>query len=610
MPSRSSSRNTSERHPVLNAAAAAFSPTQPTFLQPANTDMPIVDSGGGDFVHNEYVEDSEDMTLIKPDTLAAYGPGFAAFPEFQMIEQRASQMQKETLFLHSAHRLEVEKLTLSLSLEIEQLKQELNSIRESNGKRNGSENTNTADERSGESPPCAGNEKQDVSGNIEETEKPDAEAVVGKKIIAFLRLTKDIPYPHRLYGKDNYASWRESILSIAESTECNHIIEEGEKFSPFTDENTYLWEQQNDWLYDLIWDSIGSQAMESVTQPKKHSAYLLWNQLESTFRRPLEEERRSIFQSLYPSQKMSDREYIKQFQEARRKLEKLGFPVPDWLLYDILYEGVSSTSQDTIHANFKSKQEETPKLVPQTLDIDIVIDELVACLPPEGNTVIYTSSPGDSNTDLSRGPLPLTPYNAKSGEIVSVVANRGSNDDVSTHSGTTHSGTTKSSSKKKNENNRQQSSSQKNASSNETITSRDSSRRREERRQAQTQAQTRSDPSVKCEYCTRQGHTPSICWIKNPELASERWRRQNQPTIEFFRQKANREQRQQNRNSPALAQQEQSKNRGRTGQRGDNQNNNSNSKTGTSSPSPTKINMSQSIQAIARQFYEQMDNEV
>ncbi|EGE82640.1 hypothetical protein BDDG_05584 [Blastomyces dermatitidis ATCC 18188] len=601
MPSRSSSKNTSERAPVLNAAAADFSPNRATILQPANMDTRFVDSGDGDFVPGEYVEGGEESVTLKPDALTAYVDRFTPLPDFQLTEHGVSQMQKETHILQTAHGL-----ALGLCLEIGQLKEELNAIRESNRKRNGNENTNTVGEGGEESPPWTGKENQDVNGSIEETEKPDAEAVVGKKIIAFLRLTKDTPYPHRLYCKDNYANWRESILSIAESTGCSYIIDNGQKFSPFTDENTYLWGQQNDWLYNLIWDSIDSQAMEAVTQPTRRSAYLLWNQLESTFRRPLEEERRSIFQNLYPSQKTSDREYIKQFQEARRKLEKLGFPVPDWLLYDILYEGVSSASQDIIHANFKLKQEETPKSIPQTLDIDILIDELVACLPSEGNTIISTISASDSNTDLSPNQSPLTLSNDMRDGIVSVVASKVSNDgDVSTRSGTTRS-----TSKKKKENNRHQSSNSSNTSSSETIKCRDSSRGKEERGQSQTQTRTRPDPSVKCEFCTRPGHTQSACYIKNPELGSERWRRQNQQTNEFFRQKAIRERQQQNRNPSGPAQQEHNKNRGRTGQRGSNQNSNSNSKPETAIASPTKINMSQRIEAIARQFYEQMDNEV
>ncbi|OJD23689.1 hypothetical protein ACJ73_04958 [Blastomyces percursus] len=606
MPSRSSSKSPSDCAPVLNATADAFSPTQVTVLQPANMDTRFVDSGGADFVPSHNVEGDEDIVTLNSDTLTAYAENFAPMPDFKPIEQGISDVQKETSSLHSARRLEAEKLTVCLALEIEQLKQELNAIRETNGKRNGNENTNAVGEGGEESPSCTGEEDWDVDGSMEETEKPDAEAVVGKKIIAFLRLTKDTPYPHRLYGKDNYAIWRESILSIAKSTGCSYIIDEGQKFSPFTDENTYLWDQQNDWLYNLIWDSIAPRAMELVTQPKRHSAYLLWNQLESTFRRPLEEERRSIFQSLHPSEKTSDREYIKQFQEARKKLEKLGFPVPDWLLYDILYEGVSSVSQDIIHANFKLKQEGTPISIPQTLDIDILIDELVACLPPEGNTVISTISTSDYNTDLSTNPSPSTPSNAMSGGIVSAVTNKISNDDdVSTHSGTTRL-----TSKKKNENNRRQSSAPSNPSRDETIACQVSSGGKEEHRQGQTQTQTRPDPIAKCEYCTRPGHTQSICYLKNPELASERWRRHNQQTIEFFRQRAIRERQQQNRNFSGPSQQEQNKNRGRTRQRGNNQSGNSSSKPVTSSPSPTKINMSRRIQAIAKQFYKQMDNEV
>ncbi|PGH30361.1 hypothetical protein GX50_06880 [[Emmonsia] crescens] len=594
MPSRSSSKTT-ERASAMNAAAAAFSPTALTVFQPANSNMSIAGSDAADFAPNEYVNDGEDVMTLS--TCPEPFEFTRVEPTNGEIERDVFQIQNEAMGLHAAHRLEVEKLTLGLSLEIEQLKQELNTIRSLNG--NGNGNRNAVGEGGEEPPACAEKDNQDTNGSIEEAEKPDAEAVVGKKIIAFLRLTKDVPYPHRLYGKSNYSIWRESILSIAEATGCNYIIDDGQKFCPFIDENTYLWDQQNDWLYDLIWDSIGSQAMESVTQPKRHSAYLLWNQLESTFRRPLEEERRSIFHSLYPSQKISDREYIKKFQEARKKLEKLGFPVPDWLLYDILYESVSSSSRNTIHANFKLKQEETPKSVPQTLDIDTLIDELVACLPPDGNIVISTISNSDSNTDLSPITSPSTPYTAVSSGVGSASAdNINNNDTVSTHSGTTRS-----SSKNKKENS-QQSSNPNNTNDNNTIIRNGSSDRRDEN------PEPFSQPGAECEFCRRRNHTQSGCFIKNPELAPEGWRLQRQRIAELSHQKVVEQRQKQNQNSAPRAPQPHSNTRGRGRQKGNNYNNNSSSKSGTGSQSPANVNMSQSIQSIARQFYEQMDNEV
>ncbi|EEH08092.1 hypothetical protein HCBG_03381 [Histoplasma capsulatum G186AR] len=608
MPRRSSSKSTSERASALNAAAATFSPTQLSVVQPVGIDMPDASSDGADFVPAEYVKEGEDILTV--DGLAADAETYVPFSGFQLrreeIEWEAFQIQKAKLELHSTHRLEVEKVTLGLSLEIERLKQELNAIRNSNngngnGNGNGNENRNAVGGGNGEPLAYAEKENQGDIDNDEEAEKPDGEAVVGKKIIAFLRLTKDVPYPHRLYGKNNYSSWRESILSIAETTGCSHIIDDGQKCSPFTDENTYLWDQQNDWLYDLIWNSLSSRAMESVTHPKRRSAYLLWNQLESTFRQPLEEERRSIFHSLYLSHQTSDREYIKQFQEARRKLEKLGFPVPDWLLYDILYESVSSTSQNIIRTNFILKQEETPKSVPQTLDIDILIDELVACLPQEGNVVIIsTISSDDSNTDLSSTTSPVTPSTTITGRIRSTFTNNASSDGDNTHSLTAGSH-----SKKKNGNNGQPSSNTNYTNSMET-TSNDSSGSKDERHP--THIQSRPDPTAKCTFCARSGHVASVCFLKHPELAPERWRRQNQQAIEF-RQKEVRGRQLRNRPSAGHSQQDQSKNRGRDHNNNTN-NNKKNSKPVSASPSRSNNDVSQGMKAIASQFYEEMDNEV
>ncbi|EEH40759.1 hypothetical protein PAAG_02735 [Paracoccidioides lutzii Pb01] len=571
MPSRSSSRNASERTSALNASAEAFSPQQLAVFQPNIVNMSLPAAESACFIPHDYTKDSEDIVTIGPP------------PE--------GEVDQDMMGIRPAHRLEFEKLTLGLSLEIEQLKQELKSIRSLNG--NGGANETGVGDVVEELPDSSNGDCQESTGSAE-AEEPDLEAVVGKKIIAFLRLTKNVPFSHRLYGKSNYSVWRESILSIAEATECAHVIEEGQKISPFTDANTYLWEQQNDWLYNLIWDSIGSQAMESVTQPKKHSAYLLWNQLETSFRRPLEEERRAIFHSLYSSQKSSDREYIKRFQEARRKLEKLGFPVPGWLLYDILYENVSSGSRNTIHENIALKHEEMPKSMPQILDIDTLIDELVACLPPERNVVITSISNSDNRTHPPSATAPLTPSASTgngSGNITSAsVSSTVSNDNIVN---------TRSSSKK----NKERKSQSSNLNNNNTTTTTTSSRKEE---------QVIQQVVAKCEFCFRRGHVVTDCYLKNPDLAPERWRRANQRSVDLTKQKVVQQRQQQpQRESQVHVQHTQSQTFGRGRQKGNNTTSVSGSSIArTASPSPVNADMNQSIQAIARQFYQQMDDEV
>ncbi|PGH18603.1 hypothetical protein AJ79_00382 [Helicocarpus griseus UAMH5409] len=500
MPSRSPSQDKSDRVFALNAAAAAFSPKpQAAVFEPvqpldAMTISFETENGTPSFVPHNYTKDGDGEGMIDLENYA----GTFSIPNYMLARGETdpmSEIQKEVRELHSAHRMEVEKL-----------RQELDSLRSSiKNNNNGNGDETGKGERGGENQ-TSDSQENDNGSKEAVVEEPDIEAVVGKKIIGFLRLTKDVPYPHRLYGKTNYSTWRESILYIAERTECSHIIENEERVSPHTDENSFLWDQKNDWLHNLIWDSISAQAMESVARPKKHSAYILWNHLEVTFRLPLEEERRAIFHSLYPSQSSSDREYIKQFQEARRKLEKLGFPVLDWLLYDILYGGVSDIARNIIHQNNALKQEETPNSVPQTLDFNTVIDELVACLPPEDNTILPISTVGSPNTTSPSTPSASGPSTANGS------AGASSSDNTGSDSVNNHRNNGKSASKKNPEIHAQPSFIAINADNETKVTSVENPK----------EEQTQQKPSIKCEFCARRGHTPSGCYMKHPELATER----------------------------------------------------------------------------------------
>jgi hypothetical protein len=86
---------------------------------------------------------------------------------------------------------------------------------------------------------------------IDRTAVYDPESAIGKQITVFLKQDKLVSKPITLIGSANYAAWKESILSQAESVRCHYILTNKKTESPSQDEKT-LWEQQNSWLYDLI----------------------------------------------------------------------------------------------------------------------------------------------------------------------------------------------------------------------------------------------------------------------------------------------------------------------------------------------------------------------
>ncbi|KAK2804149.1 hypothetical protein FQN50_006691 [Emmonsiellopsis sp. PD_5] len=564
----------------LNAAAKTFAPQSPPQPVPSIPIVGTVLMTGECFpvqpYDNQYLDVVEEVFTMPTSAPAATG----FFEETASSSLSELQLKKAEADWEKA---KVEKETLALRLEIEQLKLELNTLQNCKVK----VNEGGVDGVDGEGVGGGNNGEKDSEAEATAEEEPvaDPEAVVGKKIIAFIRLTKNenMPWPHRLYGKNNYSMWRESILSCAEAAECGHILDNGEKVSPFGNENDFLWDQQNDWLYDLIWDSISAKAIDAVTPPKRHSAYMLWNHLESTFRLPLEEERRALFRGLYPTQQnVSDREYIKEFQDARRKLEKLGFPVPDWLLYDILYEGVSEQSRNTIQNNLELRRETMPKHLPQTLEIDVLIDELVTCLPHqtehehEHDTGAGNDSAGnDSGNDSGNGSNDSNENNAALDSpalsIISTSNRSSSNNSTDTRNTGNNTPSTKTSTKG-GSNGNNTSNGTNNKSSNNTS-------------------------NIKCEYCGRWGHTPSNCFYNHPEMASEHWRNRNAHGIEFFRNRQLERQ-----SSKASEKTWNGHGRGKGKGKG--------SSPERSSSVPANANMTQSIRAIARQFYDQMDKEV
>jgi len=102
---------------------------------------------------------------------------------------------------------------------------------------------------------------------VQRTAIYDPDSAIGKQITIFLHQVKLVSDPIQLTGSSNYTSWKESILSQARTVKCHHILEKKEVAAFIDTNNKILWKCVNDWLFDLIWDSISLQAKLHIEAP-------------------------------------------------------------------------------------------------------------------------------------------------------------------------------------------------------------------------------------------------------------------------------------------------------------------------------------------------------
>jgi hypothetical protein len=233
----------------------------------------------------------------------------------------------------------------------------------------------------------------------------DPDSAIGKQITIFLRKAKLISDPIQLLGSSNYTAWKEFILSRAKTLKCHYLLEEKETTSP-TDTAKVLWEYINDWLYDLMWNSISPQAKLRLETPTDRIAYNLWMQAGTKFQRPIEEQRRQLFRDLAyltPKNCKDVREYLHKFQDLRMQLARLNHTVPDWVLLDILYGNITKVHRDFIQ--LKTEQQRTSNFEPVNLDIDTLISEITSRLPKktkdqtsEGNQALHAGENKRNNS--------------------------------------------------------------------------------------------------------------------------------------------------------------------------------------------------------------------
>src|SRR6266496_4475099 len=322
----------------------------------------------------------------------------------------------------------------------------------------------------------------------------DPDSAIGKQITVFLRQAKLVSEPIQLTGSSNYTAWKESILSRTKAVKYHYILEEKETAPPTQTDGKILWECVNDWLYDLMWNSISPQAKLQIETPRDRIAYNLWLKIRTKFQHPIEKQQCHIYRKLVfliPKKCNSVREYLHKFQDFRMQLAKLNYPVADWQLIDILYGNITKVHRDFLQLKIESKR--TSNFEAVDLDIDTVINEIISRLPKEdkdqsasgGNQGLHATEDKNKNKDKDKD---------KKGQ------NQGQNQSSNRGRGSGRGG------------------------------------RGGQSNRGNHASQNTNQP--RCSYCGGWNHIdPDDCHYKNPEKATQEWRDKHQSLIDYFRKK-------------------------------------------------------------------------
>lgn len=197
-------------------------------------------------------------------------------------------------------------------------------------------------------------QRQDQTSNDDFTaytkQRVDPTSEVGRYITAFHETTKSIRRPTALSGTPTYTAWRSSILLAAKQAGIEHILKEQQIEPPSADERVAkLWHAQNAWLHGFMWSAISTDAQSHFKAPDEILAYSLWDILETTFAERPQAVRKRLFRDLiYISTKAlgSDRNLIERTLTIRTELDRLGYPLPDWVLFDIVQMRLSLRWQE------------------------------------------------------------------------------------------------------------------------------------------------------------------------------------------------------------------------------------------------------------------------
>jgi hypothetical protein len=183
--------------------------------------------------------------------------------------------------------------------------------------------------------------------------------------------------PTTLNGRDNYTTWRDSILMDAHMIEAKDILDQIEPPNNSSEIDTARWQTRNEILHTRILQTIASHVRETISWEDSTLAAELWARITSTFGLSAAEERLLTVKALldinpqgnYPAM-------IRDFQRIAAKLRRMNLSFDD-MIHDIFICSLGQWNQNFIRTQLDEFYSCGRGPI-KNLDIATLADQLVA----------------------------------------------------------------------------------------------------------------------------------------------------------------------------------------------------------------------------------------
>lgn len=183
--------------------------------------------------------------------------------------------------------------------------------------------------------------------------------------------------PAILNGRDNYTTWRDSILMDAHMIEAKNVLDQAKPPDGSNDIDIARWQTKNEILHTRILQSIASHVRETISWEDSTLAVELWARITSTYGLSAAEERLMTVKALldinpqgnYPAM-------IRDFQRITAKLKRMDLSFED-LIHDIFICSLGQWQQNFVRTKLDEFYSCGRGPI-KNLNIAIFADQLVA----------------------------------------------------------------------------------------------------------------------------------------------------------------------------------------------------------------------------------------
>ena len=130
----------------------------------------------------------------------------------------------------------------------------------------------------------------------------------------------------------------------SQQADVDDILLDGQVEPPAEDEGIVkLWHAKNAWLHTFIWSTVSTQAQSRFKALDDVVAYTLWKLLEKTFAERPEAIQKHLMLEIFHlnTDWRQEHQYIERILALQTKISRLGYPMHDWQLLDLVCEWLS-----------------------------------------------------------------------------------------------------------------------------------------------------------------------------------------------------------------------------------------------------------------------------